>query len=103
MLLQPCTRSSTSGEKKALGECDLGPNGVEEVEGDGVPPQKHQLVLFTFRGDEDVVSKGPGDTTNRHHGFGPGDQHESNEGHGQGAPLGDAHGVSMGLPEQACY
>ena len=103
MLLQPRTSSCASGKKKALSEGNLRTDSVKEVEGDGISPQEHQLVLFSFCSDEDVICKGPGNTANRKHGFGPRDQHECNEGRGQGAAFGDAHGVSMGFPEHACY
>ncbi len=103
MLLQPCTRGSASGKKEALGKSNSSTNSVDEVESDGVPSQEHQLVLLALSGDKNVVSKGPRNASNRQHGFGPWDQHEGNEGHGKGAPLGDAHGMSMGFPEHASY
>ena len=103
MLLQPHTSSCTSENKKALSEGNLRTDSVKEVEGDGISPQEHQLVLFSFCSDENVICKGPGNTADRKHGFSPRNQHESNEGHRQGATLGDAHGVSMGFPEHARY
>ena len=101
MLLQSCTRSRTSRKKEAFGKGDSSTDGVEKVERDGVPSQEHQLVLLALRGDKNVVSKGSRNAAYRQHGFGPWDQHEGNEGHGKGAPLGDAHGMSMGFPEHA--
>ena len=103
MLLQSCTRSRTRKKNESFGKGDSSTDGVEKVERDGVPSQKHQLVLLALRGDKNVVSKGPGNAANRQHGFGPWDQHECKEGHRKGAPLGGAHGVSMRFPEHACY
>ena len=60
-------------------------------------------MLLALRSDKDVVSEGPRNAANRQHGSSPWDQHESKEGHRKGAPLGDAHGMSMWFPEHASY
>ena len=102
MLLYPRTCSCAGRKQEAFGIGIFGTDGVKEVKGDGISPQEHQLMLLTFCSNGDVVCKCPGDTARRKHGFGPRNQHECNEGHGQVATLGDAHGMSVGLPEHAC-
>ena len=69
MLLQPRTSSCTCGKKKTLSEGNLRTDSVKEVEGDVISPQEHQLVLFSFCSDENVICKGPGNTADRKHGF----------------------------------